>query len=78
MQNFERTNYPLCLVAAVGKQLELQITYNALRFPGDTVAGMRRLLRTALLELTAVRSAMWAMCCAASWPAAAYRRSSGG
>jgi amino acid adenylation domain-containing protein/non-ribosomal peptide synthase protein (TIGR01720 family) len=52
VQNYERTSFPLCLVGDVGAGVELQITYNPLRFGREAIDGLRAHLRALIRALT--------------------------
>jgi amino acid adenylation domain-containing protein/non-ribosomal peptide synthase protein (TIGR01720 family) len=50
MRNYERTNYPLCLVLDPGASLQMQFTYNRSFFSRSTIREMFGTLRRLLLE----------------------------
>jgi len=40
LRNYERTNYPLCLVVTIGERIEIQLTYNRSRVTAATAHGI--------------------------------------
>ncbi len=53
LRRFEKTNYPLGLVALPGAQLQLELWYDTLRFDRETIARMLEQVRTLLEDMAA-------------------------
>ena len=53
VRGFERTNYPLTVIAVPGRELLLRLVYDYRRFQPETIAGMAEHFQTLLTEMIA-------------------------